>query len=162
MATIYKFLVEQRITQTNVGRKGESGVQSAVKSASKKGASSLSVGSKRGGVEHNRRLRAINPLLNKATHGYWEKGMRVGRAGLGLVKTNADGSFAGLSGVAATILISFIIQTVLKIQNQQREHAQSMNRQNFKMLENGIGAVHNEYEIGVNLWDSRATYNQNK
>lgn len=161
MATIYRFIVEQKSTTDN-GRK-------AKESGSKKGASKGKVktttllGSAKGGVEHNRYMRAVNPLLNKATGGWYEKGVRLGRAGLGLVKFNKEtGAFAGLSGVAITIIISFIIQTILKIQARDRAKADKENAQNYKMLENGFGAVHGQYEISVNMWNGKHTYNQNK
>ena len=161
MATLYEFAITQYTKATDDGRSGKD--FSGRKTASKKGVDTGNiVGVSKGGVEHNRKMRAINPLLNKATHGYWEKGMRLGRAGLGMIKTDEAGNFAGLSGTAITIIISLIIQTVLKIQAQQREHARSMNSQNFKALENGTGAIYTDYEVSVNIWDSRATYNENK
>lgn len=162
MATIYRFIVEQKTTTSGQGRKSAA-------TTSKKGASKGKVktttllGSAKGGVEHNRYMRAVNPVLNRMTGGYWEKGMRLGRAGLGLVKFNAEtGAIAGLSGVAITIIISFVLQTIMKIQDRDRRIADKQNAQNYKMLENGIGAVHGQYEISVNMWNGRQTYNQNK
>lgn len=162
MATIYRFIVEQKGSAGGQGRK--SGATSSKKGASKgKVKTTTLLGSAKGGVEHNRYLRAVNPVLNRMTGGYWEKGMRLGRAGLGLVKFNAEtGAFAGLSGVAITIILSFILQTILQLQNKQRHEADKQNAQNFKMLENGVGAIHGQYEISVNMWNGRQTYNQNK
>ena len=60
-------------------------------------------------------MRAINPLLNKMTGGYWEKGMRVGRAGLGLVQRNTETGKLGVSGPAIAIIIALLIQTLLKM-----------------------------------------------
>ena len=160
MATIYRFVVEQKMSQGGDGRKN---TVPNVKGAAKKGKTVSLFGGEKGGVEHNRKMRAINPLINKMTNGYWEKGMRVGRAGLGLIKVDAEtGEFAGLSGPAIAIIISFVIQTILKIQNNHRQKAIQLNSQNFKMLENGIGSISSEYEISVNMWNNRATYNQNK
>ena len=162
MATIYRFEITQKTQQVGGGgRKGNT--TPSTKTTAKLGSGSLDVGGRRGGVEHNRRLRAINPVLNKATHGYWEKSMRVGRAGIGFVKTTAtEGIGSAMLGVGATIIISFILQMLMKIQNAQREHARSLNTRNFTMLENGVGAIHSDYEVSVNLWDTRVTYNQNK
>ena len=161
MATIYRFIVEQKTTNGN-GRK--SGATGGKKGASKgKVKTTTLLGSMKGGVEHNRYMRAVNPVLNKMTGGWYEKGTRLGRAGLGLVKFNAEtGAFAGLSGVAITIIISFILQTILQIQNRDRVRADKENAQNFKRLENGVGAIHGQYEISVNMWNGRQTYNQNK
>ena len=162
MATIYRFVIEQKTTGGDSGgRKSQS--SGASKGASKKGKTVTLLNSAKGGVESNRKLRAINPSLNKMTHGYWEKGMRVGRAGLGLVKFDAEtGKFAGFSGPAVAIIIAFIIQTLLKWQNKEREKAQQFNRHNYKAMENGFGAVHGEYDTTINILSGRVTYNENK
>ena len=108
-------------------------------------------------------MRAINPLLNKATHGYWEKGMRVGRAAAGLVKVDAEtGKFAGISGTAVAIIINIVLQTLMKYQNKEREKAQQFNRHNYKAMENGFGAVHGEYETAIDFWSGKVTYNENR
>lgn len=162
MATIYRFIVEQKTTTTSSGRKSSESSGVSKKTTAKKGRWVSVIGGEKGGVEHNRKLRAINPLLNRATGGYWEKGMRIGRAGMGLVQRNTETGKLGISGVAIAIIISFIIQTVLKLQARDRAIAEKQNAQNFKMLENGVGAVHGQYEISVNMWNGRQTYNQNK
>ena len=161
MATIYRFVIEQKTT----GGSGGSGRQprsQTGKGAAKKGKMVSLFAGERGGVEHNRKMRAINPLINKMTHGYWEKGMRVGRAGLGLVQRNTETGKLGFSGPAVAILIAFVLQTLMKWQNKEREKAQKFNRQNYKAMENGFGAVHGEYETNVNFWTGRTTYNENK
>ena len=162
MATIYRFVIEQKTTGGNGGgRKSQS--SSAKKGAGKKGKTVTFLSSDKGGVESNRKLRAINPLINKMTHGYWEKGMRVGRAGLGLVKYDAEtGKFAGLSGPAIAIIIAFVLQTIMKWQNKEREKQQQFNRHNYKAMENGFGAIHGEYETTVDILSGRVTYNENK
>ena len=158
MATIYRIVVEQSSKATGIdGRKGN-GLQT--KQAAK---TTTLLGSLRGGVEHNRKMRAINPLLNKATHGYWEKGMRIGRAGLGLVKFDKEtGKYAGISGTAFAIVIAFVLTTLYKWQQKERQKAQQMNVQNYKQLENGVDAIHSAYSVEVNFWTGRQTYNQNK
>ena len=121
------------------------------------------LGGSKGGVEHNRKMRAINPLINKMTFGYHEKGMRLGRAALGLIKVNPEtGAFAGLSGTAVAIIVSLAIQTTLKIQGIQRERAEKTNTQNFKAMENGFSSIHGEYKVSKNFWDGAITYNENK
>lgn len=163
MATIYRFIVEQKTTTTNDGgRKSSANSGVPKKTTAKKGRWVSVLGGEKGGVEHNRKLRAINPLLNKATGGYWEKGMRLGRAGAGLVQRNTETGKIGISGTAIAIIIAMVIQTVLKIQQREIAKANELNAQNFKMLENGVGAVHGEYSISVNMWNGRQTYNQNK
>ena len=165
MATIYRFIIEQKTTQSGGGRKS-SGTTSK-KGAGKKGKDTTNIfgllGMGKGGVEHNRYTRAINPLLNKATGGIWEKGARIGRAAAGLLKFNkTTGAIAGVSAVAIAIIISFVIQTTLKIQQREIAKMNKLNTQNFKALENGGGAIHGAYNISTNSWNGRQTYNQNK
>ena len=164
MATIYRFIVEQRASGGD-GRKG--GLGGASRSPAKKGkAISLAQyygAGGRGGVEHNRKMRAMNPLVNKMTFGAHERIMRLGRAGAGLIKVNPDtGAFAGLSGSAVAIIIAFIVQMLLKYQKQQRQLAEESNKQNFKMLENGVGQINASYSVETNILTGKLTYNQNK
>jgi len=160
MATIYRFIVEQKVSSTGDGRTPRDGTG---KGAAKKGRTVSLFGGEKGGVEHNRKLRAINPLLNRMTGGWWEKGMRVGRAALGLVKVDKKtGKFAGFSGSAIAIIVSFIITALMQWQRKEMENAKKMNAQNFKQLENGVGATHGQYKITANFWTGRHTYNQNK
>ena len=160
MATIYRFIVEQKTSSGGDGRKGGGG---SSKSSSKKGRNVSLFGGKKGGVEHNRKMRAVNPLLNRMTGGKWEKGMRLGRAGLGLIQVNKEtGKFAGLSGTSVAIIIAFLLQILIKWWIRERQKADQFNAQNFKALENGFGSIRSEYEISVNSWTGRLTYNQNK
>ena len=159
MATIYRFIVEQR---TRSGGDGRNPRSTTGKGAAKKGRMVSIFGGEKGGVEHNRKMRAINPLLNRATGGWWEKGMRLTRAGMGLVKKNTETGKVGLSGPAIAIIIAFIIQTLLKWQNQEIKKARELNAQNYKQLENGIGAIHGQYKVNTAFFTGRHTYNQNK
>ena len=158
MATIYRIIAEQ-------GKGGSGGSSGGRKNTRKpKGAGKTPnlFGGSRGGVEHNRYMRAVNPVLNKMTNGYWEKGTRLGRAGLGLVQKNTETGQIRVSGVSIAIIIALIITTLIKLQNKNLEWGRKRNEQNFKMLENGVNAVHGEYNISVNVMSGRRTYNENK
>lgn len=165
MATIYRFIVEQQEGKGSSGRKStnSSGGISKTRKSSKDRTFTL-MGTM--GVEHNRKLRAINPLMNKATGGYWEKGMRLGRAGLGLVKfkaTEAGGlAFAGISWVAIAIIISYVIQTTMKYHNKQIQENEKVNKQNYRKLETGQNAIHGAFEVSTNWWSGKRSYNENK
>jgi len=159
--TIYRFIVEQKAATAREGRKSSAETISK-KTPAKKGRYVSIFGGEKGGVEHNRKMRAINPLLNRMTGGYWEKGMRGGRAGLGLIKTNTETGALKISGTAVAILIALAITTLLKIQAKERAKANKANNQDYKMLENGFGAIHGEYEVSSNMLTGRLTYNQNK
>lgn len=161
MATIYRFIVEQRASQDGGGRKPRESSTSK-KAAAKKGKMVSIFGGEKGGVEHNRKMRAINPLLNRMTGGMWEKGMRLSRAGLGLVKQNSETGKLGLSGPAIAIIIAFILTVSMKILEKEQQKAQKMNAQNYKQLENGVGSVNGQYRVSTNFWTGRHTYNQNK
>ena len=162
MATIYRFIVEQKTTSGG-GRKSSSESSGmSKKSTAKKGRYVSVLGGEKGGVEHNRKMRAINPLLNKITGGYWERFARVGRAGAGLITKNTETGKYGVSGVSIAILIAFAIKTLLDIQKLQTQKADQKNKQNFKQLENGFGQINGAYDISVNMWNGRLTYNQNK
>lgn len=162
MATFYRFIVEQKSQADNGGRKGgESTSNRASKGAAKKGKNVSLFGGDRGGVEHNRKMRAINPLINKATYGVYEKGMRVGRAATGLIKEDKNGNRV-VSGVAVTILGQMVLLLLLSWQRREKLKAERENNQNFKQLENGYGSLHGAYEISTNILTGRHTYNQNK
>jgi len=164
MATIYRFIVEQKISGTGgSGRKSSStGSGKSKKSAAKAGRWVSVLGGEKGGVEHNRKMRAINPLLNKATGGYWEKGMRIGRAGLGLVQRNTETGKLRVGGPALAILIAFIIQSLLKWQSLEMQKAQKYNAQNFKQMETGLSSIHTAYKVSANFFTGRLTYKENK
>ena len=162
MATIYRFIVEQKTTSSGDG----AGKSRASKGASKKGRDLPLFGGSKGGVEHNRKMRAINPLLNKVTGGVWEKGMRLGRATAGLVKVNSETGKISLSGPSIAIIIAFILMTVwnqiARLNQRDRAEAEKLNAQNYKRLEVGGGAIHGSYKIMTDGWSGRVTYNENK
>ena len=162
MATIYRFIVEQKAASGGDGRRTKP-EGSGRKSAAKKGRWVSIFGGEKGGVEHNRKMRAINPLLNRATGGWWEKGMRVGRAGVGLAKSvEKNGAKGILTGPALYIILAFIVTMLLKWQKTEQIKAQKLNAQNYKQLENGFGAIHGQYEVSTHVLTGRHTYNQNK
>ena len=161
MATIYRFIVENRTSGTNDGRK----VSEGYRGASKGGKWTSIFAGEKGGVEHNRKMRAINPLLNKITGGWWEKGMRIGRAGAGLVQTRIDESgktHFRFAPTAVAIIIAFTLQQLMRWQEHERIRGVKANTQNYKALENGESAIHSEYEVSANFLNGRLTYNQNK
>ena len=162
MATIYRFIIENREGGASSGRKNALSTSESRKGAGKKGTSSL-FGSPRGGVEHNRRMRAINPLMNRVTGGYWEQGMRIGRAGMGLARNVKEKGLKGaLTGPAIFIIVAWAIQTFLKLQKKNLEWGQKINTQNYNSMENGVSQVHGIYTVERNFWSGRVTYNENK
>lgn len=161
MATLYRFVIEQRTKESSGRKGGDTTSTRATKGAAKKGKAVSLFGGEKGGVEHNRKMRALNPLFNKGTHGAYEKGMRFGRAALGIVKVDKQGNTV-ISGVAVTILVQMMLLLLLSWQRRERLKAERENNQNFKQLENGYGSLHGAYEISTNILTGRHTYNQNK
>lgn len=165
MATIYRFIVEEGTAKSGSGGRKSGGSSKKKSGKTITALSALGTGGK-GGVEHNRKLRAINPLLNRVTGGYWEKGMRVGRAGLGLVKfkkmDNGSFAFAGLSTTAIAIIISFAIQTAMKHHAKLIERTEQENKRAYKRLETGVSAVHGNYSVTQDYWSGKISYNENK
>ena len=162
MATIYRFIVEQRVKQVSDGRKPRE-TTSAKKSVAKQGRNVSFFGGDRGGVEHNRKMRAINPLLNRMTGGIYEKAVRGARAVGGLANNVKESGLKGvLTGPALYILVALAITLLLQWQKSEMVKARKMNAQNFKQMENGIGAIRSQYEITTNFWTGQHTYNQNK
>lgn len=163
MATIYRFIVEQKQAK---GGSGNSSKPRANKGAAKKGSNLPLLGGSRGGVEHNRVSRAINPLLNKVTGGVYEKGTRLVRAVGGIAKPNPKTGKMGVSLPAIAIIIAFVlIQTwnmLQKWNQRERQSAEKANMANFKRLENGSSAIHGSYRVMVDGWSGRVTYNENK
>lgn len=163
MATIYRFIVEQKAS----GDSGDSTKPRASKGAGKKGSRMPFLGGGKGGVEHNRKMRAINPILNKVTNGVWEKSMRLTRAGVGLAQNVSEkgvkGAFGGPS-LYIILALAFITSwsAVQKWNQRDRAEAQKLNSQNFKAMENGSGTVHGAYSIAVNGWSGHISYNENK
>ena len=162
MATIYRFIVEQKQNGRGGSGRSERQPQASVKTTAKKGRMVSIFGGDKGGVEHNRKMRAINPLINRITGGAWEKGMRVGRAGLGLITRNTETGKLGFSGPAIAIIVALVIQGLMKWLSYEQQKTQKLNAQNFKQLENGIGSVNGQYRITTNFWTGQHTYNQNK
>lgn len=157
MATIYRYIIENAEGGASSGRK----TSTAPRKATAKGRWVGLVGPK-GGVEHNRKMRAINPLLNRATNGYWEQGMRLGRAGLGLVKKNTETGEVKIGGVGWFIIIAWAIQTFLKFQRKQIALADKQNTQNYKAMENGVSQIHGQYNVTRNWWNGKINYNENR
>ena len=162
MATIYRFIIEQKAKADSGGRKSANTSGGATKGAAKKGKLVSIFGGEKGGVEHNRKMRVVNPIINKMTYGYWEKGTRAVRAATGLVKRNTETGKLAISGTAWAILMQMVLLFAAKLLQVEQEKAKKLNAQNYKQLENGIGQVNSAYEISTNILTGRHTYNQNK
>jgi hypothetical protein len=164
MATIYRFIVEAR-KATGVATDADGVVIPRKGAGSKGGASGSGIGfnfgGSRGGVEHNRYMRPINPLMNRLTGGYWEKGQRVGRAILGLPEAfktqNGKLIGAGFASTASLILIQFAIMEVDKMIREQMKKAKEENQSNFLKIVSGQTTLGQDYKVSRNIF-GKVTY----
>jgi hypothetical protein len=163
MATIYRFIVEAR-KATGVSYDADGNPMPA-KGAGSKGGGSLTAhnpsGKNRGGVEHNRYMRPINPLVNRLTGGYWEKFQRVGRAVGGLPEAfkTKDGKFsmAGFGSTASLILIQFAIMEIDKYVREQMKRAKEENQANFLKIKSGQTSLGQDYKVSKDIF-GKVTY----
>jgi hypothetical protein len=164
MATIYRFIVEsvgqsdaKKILENNdVSPDGEIIPK---KGGGSKGGGSL-LAHNRGGVEHNRYMRPINPLLNRATGGYWEKGMRVGRAVGQLPSDFASKGMGALTGVASLILIQFAIMEFDKWFREQQRKSKEENQANYLKIVSGQTTIGTDYKVNRNIFGKITYRNQ--
>lgn len=169
MATIYRFIVEGvgQAQATNLLATHDvdaNGVLIPKKGAGSKGGSSLVAhnpsGKRSGGVDHNRYMRPINPLLNRITGGWWEKGQRVGRAMAQLpadIKANGMGA---LGSVASLIILQFAIMEVDKYIREQKKKAQEENKSNYLKIVSGQTTIGTDYKVGRNIFGKITYRNQ--
>jgi hypothetical protein len=163
MATIYRFVVEAR-KATGVSYDAD-GNPIPAKGAGSKGGFSLTAhnpsGKNRGGVEHNRYMRPINPLMNRLTGGWWEKGQRLGRAGAGVLdvaKTKGIGAALGSTG--ALIIMQFAIMMAVQAFQDQQKKAKEENQANFLKIKSGQTTIGQDYKVSKDIFGKITYRNQ--
>jgi len=167
MATIYRFIVEAN-QATGVATDADGNVIPAKGAGSKGGSSGsgsgFNFGGSRGGVEHNRYMRPINPLMNRLTGGYWEKANRVGRAIGGLPESfkTKDGKFtaSGFGSTASLILIQFAIMEVDRIIREQMKKTKEENQSNYLKIVSGQTTLGQDYKVSRNIFGKITYRNQ--
>jgi hypothetical protein len=160
MATIYRFIVEA--SKNNNVQQDPNGNLIPIKGAGSKGGSDgsgrgFNLGGSRGGVEHNRFMRPINPLMNRFTGGYWEKGQRVGRAVMALPNEFMKKGAGALTSVASLILLQFMIMEIDRWFREQKRKANEENQANFLKIKSGITQLGSEYKVNRDIF-GRITY----
>lgn len=163
MATIYRFIVEAR-KATGVSYDAD-GNPVPAKGAGSKGGGSLTAhnpfGKNSGGVEHNRYMRPINPLMNQITGGWWEKGQRLGRAAASLpsaFKTKTGGfNAAGFGSTGALIIMQFAIMMAIQAFQDQQKKAKEENKSNFLKIKSGQTTIGQDYKVSKDIF-GKITY----
>ncbi len=162
MATIYRFIVEAR-KATGVSYDAN-GNPIPVKGAGSKGGFSLTAhnptGKNRGGVEHNRFMRPINPLMNRFTGGWWEKGQRVGRASAGFITEASTKGIKALATTGGLILMQFAIMEVDKMIREQIKKAKEENQANYLKIISGQTTIGQDYKVSRNIFGKITYRNQ--
>jgi hypothetical protein len=163
MATIYRFIVEAR-KASGVATDAD-GVVIPRKGAGSKGGASgsgsgFNFGGSRGGVEHNRYMRPINPLMNRFTGGWWEKGQRVGRAGIGFITEASSKGIGALATTGGLILMQFAIMEVDKMIREQIKKAKEENQANYLKIVSGQTTLGQDYKISRNIFGKITYRNQ--
>lgn len=167
MATIYRFIVEAQ-KASGVSYDADGNVIPRKGAGSKGGAGGsgrgFNVGGSRGGVEHNRYMRPINPLMNRLTGGYWEKFQRVGRAVGGLPEAfkTKEGKFnmGGFTSTASLILLQFAIMEVDKYVREQMKKAKEENQANYLKIVSGQTPLGQDYKVSRNIFGKITYRNQ--
>lgn len=160
MATIYRFIVEAR-KATGVSYDAD-GNPVPAKGAGSKGGGSLTAhnpfGKNSGGVEHNRYMRPINPLMNQLTGGWWEKGQRLGRATAGVFDVGAKkGIGAALGSTGALIIMQFAIMMAVQAFQDQQKKAKEENQSNFLKIKSGQTTIGQDYKVSKDIF-GKITY----
>jgi hypothetical protein len=158
MATIYRFIVEAR-KATGVSYDADGNPMPAKGAGSKGGGSLLAhnpSGKNRGGVEHNRYMRPINPLMNQLTGGWWEKGQRLGRSALSLPEAfrTKDGKFtaAGFGSTGSLLILQFAIMMGVQAFKDQQKKAKEENQSNFLKIKSGQTTISQDYKVSRNIF----------
>ena len=171
MATIYEFII--RSQQGAGGAGGAGGIGGGVdadgnpipvKGAGVKGSTSLvahnPTGKSKDGVDHNRYMRPINPLINRWTGGFWEKGQRGFNAVRQLPADFKAKKLGALGGVASLILIQLAIMEFDRWFREQQKKAKEENKANYLKITSGQTVLGQDYKVNRNIFGKITYRNQ--
>ena len=163
MATIYRFIVEA--SKAGMGSFDADGNPVPRKGAGSKGGGSLTAhnpfGKNSGGVEHNRYMRPINPLLNQITGGWWEKGTRLARAGGGVLDVaKKQGIGSALVSTGSLIILQFAIMMAVQAFQDQQKKAKEENQSNYLKITSGQTTLGQDYKVSRNIFGKITYRNQ--
>ena len=157
MATIYEFIVRD---QTKGGKKvmvdDETGEVIAKSSVAKE--KPLSGSNK--GVDHNRYMRAVNPLINRYVPGF-EKYVRGGRAIVGVYDTLVQtGITSAITGVGAIVLLELALTKLDDLRREKIEETRKENIANYNKLITGQTQLSQNVKATKNIWGKITFKNQ--
>lgn len=164
MATIYEFIVRSQGGESGTTRTDADGNPIPLKGAGVKGGTSLTAhnptGKSSGGVDHNRYMRPINPLINRWTGGYWEKGQRAFNAVRQLPSEVKARGFGAITSVASLILIQLAIMEFDRWFREQQKKAREENKANYLKITSGQTVLGDNYKIGKDIFGKITYRNQ--
>ena len=157
MATIYEFIVRD---QTKNGKQDmidpDTGEVIAKKSVAKE--KPLSGSNK--GVDHNRYMRAVNPLINRYVPGF-EKYVRGGRAIVGVYDTLVQtGIKSAITGVCAIVLLELALTKLDDLRREKVEEAKKENIANYNKLITGQTQLSQNVKATKNIFGKITFKNQ--
>ena len=157
MATIYEFIVRD---QTKDGKKlmvdNETGEVIGKSSVAKE--KPLSGSNK--GVDHNRYMRAVNPLINRYVPGF-EKYVRGGRAIIGVYDTLVQtGIKSAITGVGAIVLLELALTKLDDLRREKIEETRKENIANYNKLITGQTQLSQNVKATKNIWGKITFKNQ--
>ena len=157
MATIYEFIVRD---QTKGGKNlmvdNETGEVIAKSSVAQE---KTLYGSNKG-VDHNRYMRAVNPLINRYVPSF-EKYVRGGRAIVGMYDTFVkEGLTASLTSVGAIVLLEMVLTKLDDMRREKIEEAKKENIANYNKLVTGQSQLSQNVVATQNIWGKITFKNQ--
>ena len=157
MATIYEFIVRD---QTKDGKKlmvdNETGEVIGKKSVAKEKPFS---GSNKG-VDHNRYMRAVNPLINRYVPSF-EKYVLSGRAIVGVFDTIVqEGITSAMTSVGAIILLQLALTKLDDLRREKIEEAKKENIANYNKLITGQTQLSQNVKATKNIFGKITFKNQ--
>jgi hypothetical protein len=105
-------------------------------------------------------MRPINPLLNRATGGWWEKGSRVARGGIQLSRELDTIGIKALAGTASLIILQFAIMEIDKYIREQKKKAKEENQSNYLKIISGQTTIGTDYKVSRNIFGKITYRNQ--
>ena len=157
MATIYEFIVRD---QTKDGKKlmvdNETGEVIGKSSVAKE--KPLSGSNK--GVDHNRYMRAVNPLINRYVPGF-EKYVRGGRAIVGMYDTLVQkGIKSAITSVGAIVLLELALTKLDDLRREKIEEAKKENIANYNKIITGQTQLSQNVKATKNIFGKITFKNQ--
>ena len=157
MATIYEFIVRD---QTKNGKQEmiDSDTGEVIGKSSVAKEKPLSGSNK--GVDHNRYMRAVNPLINRYVPAF-EKSMRGGRAIVGVFDTlSKAGIKSAMTSVGAIVLLEMVLTTLDDIRREKIEEAKKENIANYNKLITGQTQLSQNVKATKNIFGKITFKNQ--